>query len=136
MRQGVDGSFSPKNCTATILRTAFAITFSLFTCVSASIGVSGSTNQLPPFRRLPTAQAIVKEHLDALNHCDWSRLLAQYPQGVELYLPDGQVVKGRDAVGTLFETIVKPFKDGGLCGVSFRIEESRLVGNTLSVQWQ
>lgn len=62
--------------------------------------------------------------------------MAEYHVDVELYLPGGQLVKGRDAVGRLLGDIVKPFKDGGLCSVTFQAEQSRLIGNTLSVQWR
>ena len=37
-----------------------------------------------------TPQAVVNEHLDALNHCDYSRLMALYPAEVPLFLPGGR----------------------------------------------
>ena len=70
---------------------------------------------LPSLKRQATPKAVVDEHLDALNRCDWTRLMAQYPPEVELFLPGGQVVKGRREVGELFEGLVKPPKDGGGC---------------------
>ena len=76
-------------------------------------------NVLPSLKRQATPKAVVDEHLDALNRCDWTRLMAQYPSDVEIFLPGGQVVKGRQAVGELFAGFVKPFKDGGLCGLTF-----------------
>jgi hypothetical protein len=34
---------------------------------------------LPELKKQPTPQAVLDEHLAALNACDWNRLLAQYP---------------------------------------------------------
>ena len=90
---------------------------------------------LPATQKRATAQAVVDEHMDAINKCDWTRLMAQYPPDVEFFLPGGQVVKGRAAVGDLFTNFVKPAKDGGLCGMSFKPEHVFVVGNTINVQW-
>src|ERR1700733_5664124 len=70
---------------------------------------SGSTEdlKLPPLKRQSTPQAVVDEHLNALNECDWARLMAQYPADYQLNLPDGVVVKGREAAGKLFADFVK-----------------------------
>ena len=95
-----------------------------------------SGKPLPPLKRQATPKAVVDEHLDALNRCDWTRLMAQYPTDVEIFLPGGQVVKGRRAVGDLFEGFVKPFKDGGLCGLKFESEHVQIVGDTVNVQWR
>ena len=95
-----------------------------------------STNKLPPLKRQATPQAIVDEHLDALNRCDWTRLMAQYPADVEFFLPGGQLVRGRQQVGELFAGFVKPVKDGGLCGLKFESEHVLIVGNTVNVQWR
>jgi hypothetical protein len=86
-------------------------------------------------QRRATPQAVVDEHLDAINKCDWNRLMAQYPDDVEFFLPGGAVVKGRAAVGDLFRNFVKPFSEGGLCGLNFVTEHSQTVGGTLNVQW-
>jgi SnoaL-like protein len=91
---------------------------------------------LPALKRQATPKAVVDEHLDALNRCDWTRLMAQYPADVEFFLPGGQVVKGRRAVGELFEGFVKPPKDGGLCGLKFESEHVLIVGDTVNVQWR
>jgi hypothetical protein len=95
-----------------------------------------SAKVLPALKRQPTPKAVVDEHLDALNRCDWTRLMAQYPADVEIFLPGGQVVKGRQAVGELFAGFVKPFKDGGLCGLRFESEHVQIVGDTINVQWR
>jgi ketosteroid isomerase-like protein len=80
-------------------------------------------------------QKVIDEHLDALNRCDWNRLMAQYPNDVEIHLPDGQVIKGRQKVGDLFAGFCKARPDG-LKGLKFTSESSFLVGNTLNVMWR
>lgn len=93
-------------------------------------------DKMPELAPLPTPQAVVDEHLDALNRGDWSRLMAQYPDDVEFFLPGGAVVRGREAVGAAFAGLVKPFTDGGLLGLTFTPEHSFTVGNTVNVQWR
>ncbi len=76
-----------------------------------------------------------QEHVRALNACEWGALLAQYPNDAEIHLPEGTVVKGRQAIGELFAGFVLPVEEGGLCGITFS-EESRFeVGGTEAVQW-
>jgi SnoaL-like domain len=91
---------------------------------------------MPALKTRPTPKAVVDEHLDAINRCDWNRLMAQYPSDVEFFLPGGQVVKGREAVGELFRGFVKPVKEGGLCGLKFEAEHTFVVGDTINVQWR
>jgi ketosteroid isomerase-like protein len=79
--------------------------------VAALLTVGGPASademKLPPLKRQKTPQAVVDEHLDALNKCDWNRLMAQYPPQVEIHLPDGVIVKGRQKVGELFAGFCK-----------------------------
>ena len=85
--------------------------------------------------REKTPDAVLAQHIKALNACDWKGLMQQYPDSYELRLPGGTVVKGREAAAATFAGFVKPHAEGGLCGVTFT-EESRLVtGGTLAVQW-
>jgi SnoaL-like protein len=113
-------------------------------CIALALALTGvqaarqatSAKPFPPLKRQATPKAVVDEHLDALNRCDWTRLMAQYPPDVEFFLPGGQVVKGRRAVGDLFEGFVKPFKDGGLCGLTFESQHVLIVGDTVNVQWR
>lgn len=91
---------------------------------------------LPPIQKRATPQAVVDEHLDAINKCDWTRLMAQYPPNVEFYSPGGEVTVGRDAVAELFRNFVKPAKDGGLCGLKFETKRSFVVGDTINVMWE
>jgi hypothetical protein len=92
--------------------------------------------QLPPLKKQPTPQAVLDEHMDALNKCDWNRIMAQYPVDYQLNLPDGEVVKGREEAGKLFAKFVKPVDQGGLCGIKFSPEQTFVVGETLNVQWK
>ena len=104
--------------------------------VAASSGAAQSGSKLPPLKRFKTPQAVVDEHLAAINACDWPRIMAQYPPEVEFFLPGGQVVRGREAVGELFRNFFKPVKDGGLCGLKFETEHAFTVGDTVNVQWR
>ena len=53
--------------------------------------------QLPDIRTQPTPQAVLDEHLDALNKCDWNRLVAQYPEDAQIHLLNGTIITGRKA---------------------------------------
>jgi len=120
------------------IRVLFGICLALVFALTEVDGMRQVTsgNSLPSLKRQATPKAVVDEHLDALNRCDLTRLMAQYPTDVELFLPGGQVVKGRQAVGELFQGFVKPFKDGGLCGLTFESEHIQIVGDTVNVQWR
>jgi hypothetical protein len=92
--------------------------------------------KMPEFTTQPTPNAVVDEHLDALNRGDWNRLMAQYPDDVEIFLPAGVVIRGRQAVADAFAGMVKPFNDGGLFGVTFIPEHEFTIGDTVNVQWK
>jgi hypothetical protein len=108
----------------------------LMLAAAAGQGRSTSGDTLPALKRFETPQAIVDEHLAAINKCDWQRIMAQYPPEVQFFLPGGQVVRGREAVGQLFRSFFRPVKDGGLCGLKFETEHSFPVGDTINVQWR
>ena len=93
-----------------------------------------AAKELPPQRPLATTKAVVDEHFDALNRCDWKRLVQQYSDGAEFMLQAGQIVKRRQEVADLFANFVKPISQGGLCGLRVTPEHTFLVGNTLNVQ--
>jgi len=93
-------------------------------------------SRLPALQKRPSPRAVMDEHLDALNRCDWGRLMAQYPPEVEIFLPGGGVIKGREEVADLFRTLVKPVREGGLCGIRIEAEHVFPVGQTLNVQWR
>jgi hypothetical protein len=92
--------------------------------------------KMPPLKKQPSARAVVDEHLAALNACDWTRLMAQYPADVQFMVAGGTTMKGREELGKVFANLVKPFKDGGLCGVKFEVVSTLPVENTLAVQWR
>ncbi len=91
---------------------------------------------MPDLKTQPTPNTVVDEHLDALNRGDWNRLLAQYPDDVEIFLPNGVTIRGRQAVADAFAGMVKPFNEGGLFGVTFTPEHVFTVGDTVNVQWK
>jgi len=103
--------------------------------VAGGAAATGTADPLPPLHRQPTPAKVVKEHVAALNACDWTRLMAQYPRRAEIHLPGGNVVKGRKAIGDLFAGFVKPPDQGGLCGITFTAEHTFRVDGTLNVQW-
>ena len=105
------------------------------TLIASSLALAAEPMKLPPLKKQASVQKVIDEHLDALNKCDWNRLMAQYPNDVEIHLPDGAVVKGRDKVGELFTGFCKPRPDG-LKGLKFTSESAFLVGNTLNVMWR
>ena len=103
--------------------------------VAASAAFSAEPMKLPPLKKQASVQKVIDEHLDALNKCDWNRLMAQYPKDVEIHLPDGAVIKGREKVGDLFSGFCKSRPDG-LKGLKFTAESSFVVGNTINVLWR
>jgi hypothetical protein len=90
---------------------------------------------LPELKKQPTPQAVLDEHLAALNACDWDRLLAQYPDNAQINLPNGAIVQGRKAIGEMFAGFCKDPKDGGLKGLHFEAEHSSKIGDTFATQW-
>ncbi|MGC2398305.1 MAG: nuclear transport factor 2 family protein [Acidobacteriaceae bacterium] len=90
---------------------------------------------MPPLKRQPTPEAVVKEHMAAFSGCDWQRLMAQFPDNVEFFGPHGQVVRGKTALGQMFAQVVKPPSQGGTCGLKVVPEHTFQVGDTINVQW-
>ena len=106
--------------------------------VVGSIVVSSALAEdlkLPPLKPQPSPQQVVDEHLDALNACDWNRLMAQYPPEVRIILPDGAESVGRKAVGDLFAGFCKSREEGGLKGMTFTTLSTFTVEGTVNVQW-
>jgi hypothetical protein len=92
--------------------------------------------RLPPMKRQPTPEKVVQEHLAAFSSCDWNRLMAQFPDNVEFFGPNGQVVRGRHALGDMFAQAVKPPSQAGTCGLKVTPEHIFVVGETINVQWR
>jgi SnoaL-like domain len=103
-----------------------------FVFLALGVACATGTTSVSPQR---TPQEVVNEHLDALNHCDYARLMALYPPEAHLFLPGGQVVNGREQVAAIYRQTVKPFKDGGACGLKFEAQTTFTVGTTVNVQW-
>ncbi len=112
--------------------------FLLMSATLAIVAGSSATRadmKLPELKKQSSPQAVLDEHLDALNKCDWSRLIAQYPDDAQINLPGGAIVKGRAAIGDLFAGLCKDAKDGGLRGIHFEPGVSATIGDTLVTQW-
>ena len=101
----------------------------------AGVFAAQAEMKLPELKKQPSPQAVLDEHLAALNACDWNRLLAQYPEDAQINLPGGAVVKGRAAIGDLFAGFCKESKDGGLNGIHFAAESSTQIEGTFATQW-
>jgi hypothetical protein len=116
------------------------LTFGLRAALSAGliflIEVSGQSPTLPLRKHQPTPEKVVEEHLAAFNACDWNRLMAQFPDNVEFFSPNGKVVRGRVALGEMFAQVVKPPSEGGACGLRVTPEHTFVVGETVNVQWR
>ena len=91
---------------------------------------------MPPLKRQPTPAKVVEEHMAAFSSCDWPRLMAQFPDNVEFFGPNGQVVRGKKALGEMFAQVVKPPSQGGTCGLHIVAEHTFVVGDTINVQWR
>ncbi|MEL7459593.1 MAG: nuclear transport factor 2 family protein [Pseudomonadota bacterium] len=96
----------------------------------------GHARALPPLVIQPNAEMVTFEHLDALNECDWDRLMAQYPEEVLFVLPNGVWVEGRAAIGDVFTGFCTPRSEGGFLGATFIAEKVKTVGDTVNVSWR
>ena len=102
-------------------------------CVFA-IGASAQT--LPPKKPQPTPEKVVSEHVAALNACDWNRMMAQYDDDMVFFSKDGGMVRGREAIGQMFQKVLMPPSKGGQCGMKMIPEQIIVVGNTVNVVWR
>jgi hypothetical protein len=105
------------------------------TFLAAGTALAGDV-VLPEMKKQPTAEAVLAEHFDALNKCDWNRIMAQYPEDAEFILPAGVWFKGRAEISTLFTGFCKDHKDGGFKGATFFEEERNVIGDTINVSWR
>jgi hypothetical protein len=104
--------------------------------VASVLLATAQTPTLPPRKRQPTPEKIVQEHMAAFSSCDWTRLMAQFPDNVEFFGPNGQLVRGRKALGEMFAKVVEPPSQGGTCGLKITPEHTFVVGETVNVQWR
>jgi len=91
---------------------------------------------LPPLAPQPNAEMTTVEHIEALNACDWNRLMAQYPEEVLIILPNGVWVEGRTAIGEVFDGFRKPRSEDGFKGATFIAEKVKTIGDTVNVSWR
>jgi len=127
------------------MRKLIALAVALFAVGGVAVAAQGHTSHhgsghhpdtgLPPLKRQGSPEAVVAEHIAALNACDWNRLMAQYPPDVHFFLPGGVVVIGREAVGELFTGFCKERAEGGNRGLIFTAQQTFKVGHTINVQW-
>jgi hypothetical protein len=114
--------------------------FSLFVSLLAALLVqqfaAAQTHSLPPQKRQATPMKVVEEHLAALSACDWNRLLAGFADNAEFFAPNGSTTSGRDALGKMYDQVVKPPSQGGTCGLKLTPEHMFVVGETVNVQWR
>lgn len=101
-----------------------------------SVPSSAADRTLPELVRQLTAQAVVDEHLAALNACDRDRLMAQYLDDVQFMLPGGVWIDGRTAIGDVFAGFCTERGEGGFRGATFIPEETYTVGDTIDVSWR
>lgn len=94
------------------------------------------TSVLPPYVTQETAEQVTFEHIDALNECDWTRLMAQYPEEILIILPNGVWVEGRSAIGDVFAGFCTPRSEGGFLGATFIAEKVKTIGDTVNVSWR
>ena len=107
----------------------------MLTTLTFASGTQAAEMQLPQIKTQPSPQAVLDEHLEALNKCDWNRLVAQYPEDAQIHVPNGTVISGRKAIGDLFAGFCKDPKDGGLNGINFKVVQSTLIGGTFATHW-
>jgi hypothetical protein len=107
----------------------------VFVVVAGGVFSAQAEMKLPELKKQSSVQAVLDEHLDALNKCDWDRIVAQYPEDAQINLPGGVIVKGRAAIGDMFAGFCKDPKDGGLKGIHFEPGVATTVGGTIDAQW-
>ncbi|MEM1268166.1 MAG: nuclear transport factor 2 family protein [Pseudomonadota bacterium] len=115
------------------MKTLMALTL---TALAGAALADGHTPALPPLVPQPNAEMTTVEPIEALNACDWNRLMAQYPEDVLIILPNGVWVEGRPDVGEVFAGFCTPRSEGGFIGATFIAEKVKTVGDTVNVSWR
>ena len=95
---------------------------------------TGETSSI--LKKENTPKQVADAHLRTLNNCDWKGLVTQYPDQAEIHLPNGVLLKGREQIGEFFGEYVKSKKDGGFCGLKFKITRSFEVADVVNVRWE
>jgi hypothetical protein len=104
-----------------------------------AISVSNPNNPAQVSAKLvreKTPLAVFKQHITALNNCDWLGLMQQYPDQYQLRQGGpGALVSGRLAAAATFAGFVKPHASGGLCGGKFTTLSMQITDETVAVSW-
>ena len=82
-----------RNSRMALILAAVACAMSQASQAEAPLAAAPS-HPLPVLQRQPTAAAVIAEHLDALNKCDWSRLMAQGGLCGAKFVPEHTFVVG------------------------------------------
>lgn len=101
-----------------------------------TLSIAAASQTLPPKKPQPTPQKVIEEHVAALNACDWKRLMAQYDGDMAFLSKDGAMVRGREAIGQMFQKALLPPSKGGTCGMKLIPEQTIVVGDTVNVVWR
>jgi hypothetical protein len=104
-----------------------------------AIAVTNPNNPAEVSKKLvreKTPLAVFKQHITALNKCDWKGLMQQYPDQYQLRQGGpGAIVKGRTEAAATFAGFVKPHSAGGLCGGTFSTVSMQIIEDTVAVSW-
>jgi hypothetical protein len=98
------------------------------------LAASAARKTKPP--KSKSVEAVVREHIDAVEDCDAARLVAGYSRDAKLFFPDGVVVEGQAALRDLYADFVKPQPEGGLCGITVTREDSYRRAGTIFVKFR
>jgi ketosteroid isomerase-like protein len=109
---------------------------SMVACVTLCGVAYADEFNMPERKKQANSATVVAEHVDALNHCDLNRIMAQYPDNAEFILPNGVWMKGPREIVNLFLGFCKDRADGGRKGATFAAEETNVVGDVVNVSWR
>jgi hypothetical protein len=112
------------------------VAFARLSVLACALSIAAPAQTLPPKKPQPTPQQVIAEHVAALNACDWKRMMAQYDDDIVFLSKDGGMVRGREAIGKMFEKALMPPSKGGQCGMKLIPEQTILVGDTVNVIWR
>lgn len=118
------------------MRPKIGLAVTAFALAPLVSSIESHAQEMPPLVLQPNAELVTYEHLDALNKCDWNRLMAQYPEEVLFILPNGVWIEGRAAIGEVFAGFCTPRAEGGFLGGTFIPEKVKTIGNTVNVSWR
>jgi SnoaL-like domain len=80
----------------------------LIACLTAFCGAASAEDfKVPEGKTQAMPEAVLAEHIDALNHCDLNRIMAQYPDDGTFILSEGVWMEGRNEAVRLFSRLLK-----------------------------